>query len=75
VALEAGGKSVRMGKDGAAPLSLEEWVDQQVSEAPHVGKKRDHATKASNLRMRLTSNGAFAASLFNSGGRQRSQLR
>jgi hypothetical protein len=59
VALEAGGKSVRMGKDGAAPLSLEEWVDQQVSEAPHIGKKRDHATKASNLRMSLTSNGAF----------------
>jgi len=33
VALEADGKTVRMGKDGAAPLSLEEWVDQQVTQA------------------------------------------
>ncbi|MEI8292263.1 MAG: hypothetical protein WCH99_22560, partial [Verrucomicrobiota bacterium] len=35
-AFEADGKSVRLGKDGTSPMSLEEWVDAQVSEAPHL---------------------------------------
>ena len=35
-AFEADGKSVRYGKDGLTPMTLEEWVDVQVSEAPHL---------------------------------------
>ena len=27
---------MRVGKDGMSPMSLEEWVDQQVAEAPHL---------------------------------------
>jgi hypothetical protein len=33
-AFEADGRTVRHGKDG--PMTLEEWVDTQVSEAPHL---------------------------------------
>lgn len=33
-AFEADGQAVRHGKDG--PMTLEEWVDAQVSEAPHL---------------------------------------
>lgn len=33
-AFEADGQSVQQGKDG--PMTLEEWVDAQVSEAPHL---------------------------------------
>ncbi|MGZ4971682.1 MAG: hypothetical protein ACXWDN_02895 [Limisphaerales bacterium] len=35
-AFEADGQTVRIGKDGVQPMSLEEWVDTQVSEAPHL---------------------------------------
>jgi|ERR1043166_5387974 hypothetical protein len=35
-AFEADGKSVRYGCDGLTPMTLEEWVDTQVSEAPHL---------------------------------------
>ena len=35
-AFEPDGKSVRYGKDGLTPMTLEEWVDAQVSEAPHL---------------------------------------
>jgi hypothetical protein len=35
-AFEADGKSARYGKDGITPMTLEEWVDAQVSEAPHL---------------------------------------
>ena len=35
-AFEVDGKTVRAGKDGATPMTLEEWVDAQVSEAPHL---------------------------------------
>lgn len=35
-AFEGDGKSVRYGKDGLTPMTLEEWVDTQVSEAPHL---------------------------------------
>jgi hypothetical protein len=33
---EADGQSIRYGKDGVTPMTLEEWVDAQVSEAPHL---------------------------------------
>ena len=35
-AFEADGQSVRYGKDGVTPMTLDEWVDSQVSEAPHL---------------------------------------
>jgi len=35
-ALEADGQTVRVGRDGLTPLSLAEWIDGQVSEAPHL---------------------------------------
>jgi len=35
-AFEADGETVRYGKDGVTPMTLEEWVDSQVSEAPHL---------------------------------------
>jgi hypothetical protein len=36
VVLGADGQSPRAGKDGVTPMTLEEWVDLQVSEAPHL---------------------------------------
>ncbi len=30
------GKTVRAGKDGATPMTFDEWMDAQVSEAPHL---------------------------------------
>jgi hypothetical protein len=35
-AFEADGKTVHYGKDGITPMTLEEWVDAQVSDAPHL---------------------------------------
>lgn len=35
-ALEADGQTARVGKDGLTPLSMAEWIDLQVSEAPHL---------------------------------------
>src|SRR5262245_22069561 len=35
-AFEADGKTVRFGKDGMTPMTLEEWVDTQVADAPHL---------------------------------------
>ena len=35
-AFEADGQTVRPGKDGVTPMTLDEWVDAQVSEAPHL---------------------------------------
>ncbi|MBI5386769.1 MAG: hypothetical protein HZA90_19025 [Verrucomicrobia bacterium] len=35
-AFESDGQTVRLGKDGVTPLSLAEWIDLQVSEAPHL---------------------------------------
>jgi hypothetical protein len=36
VPYEADGQTVRVGKDGITPMSLDEWVDQQVADAPHL---------------------------------------
>ena len=36
LAFEADGQTVRYGRDGVTPMTLEEWVDAQVSEAPHL---------------------------------------
>ncbi len=35
-AFEADGQSARMGKDGVTPMTLAEWVDALVSDAPHL---------------------------------------
>ncbi|MBA4150591.1 MAG: hypothetical protein H0X66_20960 [Verrucomicrobia bacterium] len=35
-AFEADGKTVRYGKDGITPMTIDEWIDSQVAEAPHL---------------------------------------
>jgi hypothetical protein len=35
-AFEADGTTVRYGRDGVTPMTLEEWVDGQVADAPHL---------------------------------------
>jgi hypothetical protein len=35
-AFEPDGQTVRYGKDGVTPMTFEEWVDTQVSDAPHL---------------------------------------
>ena len=35
-AFEADGQTARVGKDGVTPMTLAEWVDMQVSDAPHL---------------------------------------
>jgi hypothetical protein len=35
-AFEADGTTARYGRDGVTPMTLEEWVDGQVSDAPHL---------------------------------------
>jgi len=35
-AYDADGQTVRVGKDGVTPMTLDEWVDQQVADAPHL---------------------------------------
>jgi len=47
-AFEADGTTVRVGKDGVQPMSLEEWVDAQVSEAPHLFESNAGGGAASN---------------------------
>lgn len=47
-AFEADGKSVRYGKDGVTPMTLEEWVDAQVSEAPHLFESNAGSGAAGN---------------------------
>jgi len=47
-AFEADGKTVRYGKDGITPMTLEEWVDAQVAEAPHLFESNAGGGAASN---------------------------
>jgi len=47
-AFEPDGKTVRPGKDGTSPMTLEEWVDAQVSEAPHLFESNAGGGAASN---------------------------
>jgi len=35
-AYEADGQTVRLGKDGTSAMNLEEWIETQVSDAPHL---------------------------------------
>ena len=47
-AFEADGKTVRYGRDGISPMTVEEWVDAQVSEAPHLFESNAGGGAASN---------------------------
>jgi len=47
-AFEGDGKTVRYGKDGITPMTLEEWVDAQVADAPHLFEANAGGGAASN---------------------------
>ena len=47
-AFEADGTTVRYGKDGVSPMTLEEWVDAQTSDAPHLFESNAGGGAASN---------------------------
>jgi hypothetical protein len=47
-AFEADGQTVRYGKDGVSPMTLEEWVDQQTTDAPHLFESNAGGGAASN---------------------------
>ena len=47
-AFEADGETVRYGKDGVSPMTLEEWVDTQVTEAPHLFESNAGSGAAGN---------------------------
>ncbi len=54
-AFEGGGKTVRYGKDGITPMTLEEWIDTQVSEAPHLFESNSGGGAASSSARTLPS--------------------
>ena len=47
-AFEADGTTVRYGRDGVSPMTLEEWVDAQVADAPHLFEANAGGGAASN---------------------------
>ena len=47
-ALEADGQTVRPGRDGVTPLSIAEWVETLVSDAPHLFESNAGGGAASN---------------------------
>ena len=47
-AFEADGQTVRVGKDGTSPMNLEEWIETQVSEAPHLFESNAGSGAAGN---------------------------
>jgi hypothetical protein len=47
-AFENDGKSVRYGRDGLTAMTLEEWVDTQVAEAPHLFESNSGGGAAGN---------------------------
>jgi len=47
-AFEADGQTVRLGKDGTSPMNLEEWIEAQVSEAPHLFESNAGSGAAGN---------------------------
>jgi hypothetical protein len=47
-AYEADGQTVRVGKDGMTPMTLDEWVEQQVADAPHLFESNAGGGAASN---------------------------
>src|SRR5512136_444068 len=47
-AYEADGQTVRVGKDGSTAMTLDEWVEQQVADAPHLFESNAGGGAASN---------------------------
>jgi hypothetical protein len=47
-AFEGDGSTVRYGRDGVTPMTLEEWVDAQVADAPHLFESNAGGGAASN---------------------------
>jgi len=47
-AFESDGRSVRYGRDGLTPMTLDEWVDLQVAEAPHLFESNSGGGAAGN---------------------------
>ena len=47
-AFESDGQTVRVGKDGMTPMTLDEWVEQQVADAPHLFESNAGGGAASN---------------------------
>ena len=47
-AFEADGTTVRYGRDGVTPMTLEEWVEAQVADAPHLFESNAGGGAASN---------------------------
>jgi hypothetical protein len=47
-AYETDGQSVRVGKDGMTPMTLDEWVEQQVADAPHLFESNAGSGAAGN---------------------------
>ena len=47
-AFESDGKSVRYGRDGLTAMTLDEWVDTQVAEAPHLFESNSGGGAAGN---------------------------
>ncbi|HOC55396.1 MAG TPA: hypothetical protein PKI20_07235 [Verrucomicrobiota bacterium] len=47
-AFESDGQTVRVGKDGTSAMNLEEWIETQVSEAPHLFEGNAGGGAASN---------------------------
>jgi len=48
-AMENDGQTVRVGKDGLTPLTMAEWLDAQVSEAPHLFEGNAGGGAAGNI--------------------------
>ena len=47
-AFESDGQTVRVGKDGTTPMNLEEWIETQVSDAPHLFESNAGSGAAGN---------------------------
>jgi hypothetical protein len=47
-AFEDDGQTVRVGKDGTSPMNLEEWIEAQVSDAPHLFESNAGSGAAGN---------------------------
>ncbi|HOC57296.1 MAG TPA: hypothetical protein PKI20_16880 [Verrucomicrobiota bacterium] len=47
-AFEPDAQTVRVGKDGITPMTLDEWVEQQVADAPHLFESNAGSGAASN---------------------------
>ncbi len=48
-AFESDGQTARLGKDGYSPMTLAEWVDALVSDAPHLFESNAGGGAASNV--------------------------